>query len=326
MIISELINRHERHIFSILGKHSSFYLRKIVPEEDLTSLSSTKEMYDSHEGTNYYDSQKDVFIKLLLPSTNPYPKLSKERDLDYQPIESFLLKSHIHISMKNNTSNPKIDVLDFGGNVGNHFYPVEYKELINTWTVVEVPAIAEQGLELKKMITNSITNHDSINKLDFIDSIDKFKPDPKNYTVIIMNGVIMHLENPYEILRKLLSINASTLFLGNNFEVDQKFFDNCNQICDKPLASNDYIIVESGPEDGINARHKYALHRNYKIHQFVVDTCLKYKINVSKSYFTIRSYGNPRVNYTIDKPSQKPLSFISDDNNYHISYFFGSAL
>lgn len=117
---------------------------------------------------------------------------------------SFLLKAGLE-------SNNKLNVLDFGGALGTHYFnnkallpPIK----LENWTIVEQENNVKIG---KEKISDGI--------LDFAYSID----DIKNPNLIIVSGALQYLEKPYEMIKKLIDKGADFIIIDRtSFNRDEK--------------------------------------------------------------------------------------------------------
>jgi putative methyltransferase (TIGR04325 family) len=101
-------------------------------------------------------------------------------------------------------SKGRLNVLDFGGSLGTSYYQnrVFFRDLSEVrWNIIEQPA------------------HVNVGKEWFEDDILKFFPDIETClsdtqpNVILLSGVLQYLENPYELLDKLLSLPVEYIII-----------------------------------------------------------------------------------------------------------------
>jgi putative methyltransferase (TIGR04325 family) len=101
-------------------------------------------------------------------------------------------------------SKGKLSVLDFGGSLGssyfqNNFFLNELSEV--RWSIIEQSHFVEVG---KKLIEDE--------NLKFYETIEEYlKYERPN--VILLSSVLQYLDNPFDVLTKLLSINANLLII-----------------------------------------------------------------------------------------------------------------
>ena len=305
------------------------YSRMINPELDLRALESTRNMYDSKDSVSQYYNIRDKtsFFENIIIDHPPIldsdnlilHEQIEERSLDADYCQLFLHRSYSRLKKP-----CRLNVIDFGGNAGTHFYQCikACDRIINSWTVVELPQIISQATQIQSELVAKIDLSFALDKLHFAEKIEAVKTLP-GPTVIICNGVLMHLQDPCGILAALIQMRPSSILLGNNFEIDENFFVLSNKLFGKSR-SNDYIIVKSGPRDGIAVEHYFAMHREERL--------LKHVFNVSESLGMqsvdcIRSERRNnalRINYGIGSAGDagEIRAFPSFDKSYNVSIFF----
>lgn len=96
-----------------------------------------------------------------------------------------------------------LDVIDFGGSLGSTFRQLRPLLPLRTvrWQIVEQPSFVDVG---RRQFTTT--------ELSFCKSLDEVRsPDPP--AVLLALSVLQYLEKPYEVLRSLAAISASTLVI-----------------------------------------------------------------------------------------------------------------
>lgn len=145
-------------------------------------------------------------------------------------------------------SEGRLNVLDFGGALGSSYF--QNRKFVNSlpnvlWNVVEQPHFVEAG---GKYIQDD--------RLRFFKSIDEcLAVNPVN--VVLLSSVLQYLPRPYEVLNKLVSINANTLIL------DRTSF--------LPNDSNDIIRLQHVPNEIYKASYPCHVFNEAKMCQFISD-------------------------------------------------------
>lgn len=115
----------------------------------------------------------------------------------------------------------KVNYLDFGGSLGSKYF--QYLDLLKRnnfkWNVVEQQNFSEVG---KKYFSD--------NTLNFYESLDECAKD-NNINVVYSSCVIQYLENPKNIILKILSLDADYILF------ERIFFSN----------KKDYITIQNVP-------------------------------------------------------------------------------
>lgn len=94
-----------------------------------------------------------------------------------------------------------LDILDYGGSLGSSYY--QNRKLLEKcqpykWKIIEQSDIVEIGIN--EFIDNNLEFH---HNLDEIFSAD----------VVILSSVLQYLESPYEILKSIMNISPSIIFI-----------------------------------------------------------------------------------------------------------------
>ena len=145
------------------------------------------------------DYNNDKLIKVIIAKSIKYSEsLKNNKTLDLMSLRSFFA-----ISLLPDSS--QINVLDFGGGAGNHYYLarklIDDKVKIN-WHVVEtdlfVREVNKQGLESSE--------------LKFFTSVDSAIKSIEKFNLIYANSSLQYTTNPLNFLEKLLKVNSDFIF------------------------------------------------------------------------------------------------------------------
>ena len=263
------------------------YARRIYPDLTPSALTETEDMYN--QGDNKYYKFSTEFIKDLIYNEK---EVISEREYDQYSVYAFIANTYAHKIDKG-----PINIIDFGGNIGTLFYSTVSRigSLIKSWEVIELSGICNQGEVMKSQLLQSGVDINTLNKLSFSEKLSESKNKDESYAVIC-NGVLMHLEDPRLILNNIARTKPDAIMLGNSFEVDQLFFDNCFTISNS-ARDKDFMIVRSGPRDGIKQEHFYCLYRIGYGHDLMVSTLEQLDINIVSHRNFTRSKGSLRFSY-----------------------------
>tara|TARA_B100000965_G_scaffold3332_1_gene2645 strand:- start:457 stop:1272 length:816 start_codon:yes stop_codon:yes gene_type:complete len=147
-------------------------------------------------GKNYKNHK---LIKVVIAKSIKYREsLKNNKTLDLMSLRSFFALSLLPDS-------PQINVLDFGGGAGNHYYLA--RKLIDdnvkiNWHVVETDSFVE---EINKQGLQS-------SELKFFTSIDSAAKSIERFNLIYANSSLQYTNNPLNFLEKLLKVNSDFIF------------------------------------------------------------------------------------------------------------------
>ena len=139
-----------------------------------------------------------------------------------------------------------LSILDFGGHAGNLFYSTRPFVNVKNWHVVEFPFTCKRGEKIRNSIDSSL--HEV---LTFSTEL------PKNLEgyVAILNGVVMHLPDPFSKISQILSRGPEAFWLGNVFEINREDM--------KTLTKEPVLIVSGGSGSGKNHSFSIVPHGYY---------------------------------------------------------------
>ena len=170
----------------------------------IIGLDNTKEYVD------YYQALKECtsfsygdfdFCRMIADKTMIYKQgLKKPHYL--KPNESFLLAAIGQYI--NNNSKTSLKILDFGGACGSHYFEIKRflpADLSLKWIVVETD----------QMVKSAVNMNLQNNELNFINSIDDIKI---KIDFIHSSGALQCVSDPYEIISKLITIDASCMLFN----------------------------------------------------------------------------------------------------------------
>ena len=137
------------------------------------------------------------------------------KDVLTYDFNNFQIKRLVNLISMLNIKDKNINILDFGGGAGHHYYLVQ--NLINSkydlnWIVFETKELTK---ECKDLGLES-------NNLKFVSSFDDIRN--LEFDVIYSNYAISYTEDPYTYLRNLLNLNFKKFYMTNtsfgNFDKD----------------------------------------------------------------------------------------------------------
>jgi putative methyltransferase (TIGR04325 family) len=163
---------------------------------------------DARNNSKGYDDQKILkrvkhTTSLLLSKKRAYERDGILLDKNEYPYQILLIILRAAIENKN-----KCKVIDFGGSLGSTYYNNRsfFKDIKDLkWIVVEQNNFVKIG---NKYFSNKIIN--------FNDKIENATKQFKKPNVVIISGVIQYLNNPYQILKKIIKTNADYIVIDRS--------------------------------------------------------------------------------------------------------------
>ena len=188
----------------ILLKKILFKLDNIFKESEKIS-----EVYFSYQ--NAIDSCDSYVDEDLIKVVAAKGKVFKEnfkinKDILTYDFNNFQIKRLVNLISMLNIKDKNINILDFGGGAGHHYYLVQ--NLINSkfdlnWIVFETKELTK---ECKDLGLES-------NNLKFVSSFDDIRN--LEFDVIYSNYAISYTDDPYTYLTNLLNLNFKKFYMTN---------------------------------------------------------------------------------------------------------------
>lgn len=149
-----------------------------------------------------YQYDDSEFCNMMADKAIAYMNEVKEKPFSLHPTNSFLLAAiNLYLNLYSKKS---LTVLDFGGACGSHFFEIKRflpNDFSLKWFVVETD-------QMVKSAVNKGLHNDELNFVNSMEDI-KIKID-----FIHSSGALQCVPNPYEIINKLISINASWMLFN----------------------------------------------------------------------------------------------------------------
>ena len=156
--------------------------------------------YCSKDG---YENQKLIDVTAY-KTVDALKKRARRTHIDVTSTQSFSLLPLIKL-MSSNPNKKTFSVLDFGGNLGGHYFSMKDavgNDLTLNWAVVETPAMAQAG----KQFENS--------ELKFFDNIPDAQKHLGAVDLVYTSGTLQCVDKPYAYLQLLMDIDARFLFFN----------------------------------------------------------------------------------------------------------------
>ena len=133
-----------------------------------------------------------------------------------------------------------LSVLDFGGHTGNLFYSTKPFVNVKNWHVVEFPFTCKRGEKIRNSIDSSL--HEVL-------TFSTELPENLEGYVVISNGVVMHLPDPFSKISQILSRGPEALWVGNTFEINREYMQ---------ALTKEPVLIVSG-EAGSGKNHYFSI-------------------------------------------------------------------
>ena len=218
-----------------------------------------------------YDS--DLIAKIVIEKNIIFrDNLTSNNGLDFSG-----LRTIIGVTLAGLDTNIKeLNVLDFGGGGGYHYFIS--KIILNdniklNWNVVETKSIVD--------FSESVSN----NELKFYKSIEDASIDNDRFDLIIASSSIQYCKNQEEILRQLIALNSKNIFITRTpFTTNTPFV---NSIQFSKLSNNGPGNLPEGYEDCIISYPIYIMNLLDFEKEFLNNYNLKFKLLEEKNAFYI---------------------------------------
>ncbi len=166
-------------------------------------------LFDSYaDALNYCSKdgyQNDKLIDVIAYKMADFlQKRTLMKQIDVTATQSFSLLPLIKLMCRQH-GKKTFSVLDFGGNLGGHYFSM--KDVVNNdlklnWAVVETPAMAKAGKQFEN------------EELKFFDTIEAARKHLGTVDLVYTSGTLQCVDKPYTYLQMLIDIEARFLFFN----------------------------------------------------------------------------------------------------------------
>lgn len=275
-------------------------LKDFVPPVLIKLIRRNRETERQREYDNYTLALEDCTVEAyqnielcntLADKTNIYLKQLNEKPFTLNPTNVFLLSA---INQYITTfSADKINILDFGGACGAHYYEIRRfipDRISLNWHVVETPQMVLSAID--KKLNNS--------ELHFINSLTDINT---KIDFIHSSGVLQYVPDPYLYLIKLIQLKANWVFFNRMMfnENDRDFItiqkSNLSSNGPGPLPEGYSDMVLSYPHTTMSfLKFNTEMLKEYNLEWIFEELSGSYKINneriSGKGLLYIRKNGN----------------------------------
>lgn len=146
--------------------------------------------------------QNDELCEMVADKTVIYLKNLNKKPYSITPVSAFLLSGMTQYI--NSFSVDKINVLDFGGACGAHYFEIRRflpENISLNWNVVETP----------KMVLSAQKSNLETNELHFFSSIDYINVE---IDFLHSSSTMQYVSDPYQVLDRFLKLKAKWLFFN----------------------------------------------------------------------------------------------------------------
>jgi putative methyltransferase (TIGR04325 family) len=250
-------------------------LKLILPPFLFIIIKKATKYYRNITFSNISTYDNNLIAKVVIEKNIIYrDKLSIKNELDFSSLRTILGISLTAM----NLNNKELNVLDFGGGGGYHYFIS--KIILNTglkinWHVVETSSIVENS--------NKLSNFD----LRFFKTIEEASVGISRFDLILASSSLQYCDNQFLILQKIIKLNAKNIFITRT--PFTKGAEVLNKIQFSKLSSNGPGELPFGYKDS-TISYPIFIHNSSQFENvFVNDYNLKFKIIEEKNAFIIEN-------------------------------------
>jgi putative methyltransferase (TIGR04325 family) len=251
------------------------FFKLILPPFLFIIIKKATTFFKNITNSNIATYDNDLIAKVVIEKNIIYrDKLAIKNELDFSSLRSILGISITGMNLKNN----ELNVLDFGGGGGYHYFIS--KIILNdnvkiNWHVVETSSIVENA--------NKISNND----LRFFKTIKGATIGINRFDLILASSSLQYCENQFLILQELINLNAKYIFITRTpFTNDKPVL---NKIQFSKLSSNGPGDLPHGYKDCTISYPIFIQNINQFEHLFLNHYNTKFKIREEKNAFIIEN-------------------------------------
>lgn len=236
------------------------YLKKVIfQQKDFIRFTGNYKTWDDAVCDSDGYDHSEIIEKILNASRKVRDGLFAGEQ-DSVNFDHPIVNYDVLIGILNTCSNESINIVDFGGGLGSHYY--QYRPLIYTkkctWRVVEQEYIVKYG-------SNEFQN----NELSFIDKID----DITDTDVFYSSCTLQYIKDPYLLLKKVLTKSFRVLIFNRlafaNIKKDRITIQHTNSTIYKATYPawflNEDKFLNYLKRYGYLLKHSYANNDNVKL-------------------------------------------------------------
>ena len=183
------------------------HLKDFVPPIVVNLVKRSKQnytLYNSYEdalavcGDSY---EENDLVNVVYEKTRLY----RDSLLVQHPFVSDITSLRILIGLSLSIRNSELNVIDFGGACGAHYFSAKTvfgKRITLRWHVVETP----------KMVSKAIGLEDG--QLKFFDDLQKAKSGFDHVDLVFSSGALQYVPRPYQFLEQLTETRAANIFIS----------------------------------------------------------------------------------------------------------------
>lgn len=148
--------------------------------------------------------ENEDLVNIIYEKTLLWKKKLQNEDkiiLDYNNLQ--ILSSILIASTNNN-----INLLDFGGSFGTHYFLLKYflnkinKNLLFSWNIIENSTIVRKS---KILSTQDLKFFNSINEINYSDNV---------FDLVIISGVLQYLPEPFKYLDEIINTKSKYILIN----------------------------------------------------------------------------------------------------------------
>ncbi len=244
-------------------------IKDFLPPVLVSFAKRAKGLENSKEYENFESAMKDCsseayenveLCNMIADKTVLYIASLKERPYSVNQTNVFLLAAINQYLIVNSTK--EINILDFGGACGAHYFEVRSlipRDISINWYVVET----------EQMVLSAMGRNLNNNELSFVSSIDDIKV---KTDFLHSSSALQYVDAPYHFIDRLLKMNANWLFFNRmmfnendrDFVTVQKSFLSSNGPGKLPKGYSDRMISYPHTTMSIQKFDKVILSQGYK--------------------------------------------------------------